>query len=81
VASYGIMILFSFLFARKRYRIEYNMKELLPYFIFAVAIAVFGVSFPYPDLITELAINTVLLLLFILYVQKKERLAEVFFRK
>ena len=37
VASYGTMIIISFIFAEKHYKVHYNMKRLIPYFIMAVS--------------------------------------------
>jgi O-antigen/teichoic acid export membrane protein len=81
IASYGTMIIVSFYFAETRYKINYNMKALLPYFGIALAMTFFGIYFPYPNLLAELAINTLFILLFIWYAQYKDNLINVFFKK
>jgi O-antigen/teichoic acid export membrane protein len=81
VASYGAMIIMSFIFAEKQYKIDYNMKRLIPYFIMAIGMVVFGKFFKYPNLFAELAINTVFIIIFIIYAQYKDKMLTVFFRK
>ena len=81
VASYGTMIVISFIFAEKRYKVNYNMKKLLPYFAIAIGMVLFGKFFKYPNLIVELLINSVLIGLFVSYGQYKDNVLTVFFRK
>jgi O-antigen/teichoic acid export membrane protein len=78
VASYGSMIILSFIFAEKRYKVNYDMKQYIPYFIMAIIMVSFGRFFKYPGLAAELAINTVLILIFIGYAQYKDKLLSVF---
>ncbi len=81
IASYGSMIIISFIFAEKRYKVHYNMKQFIPYFILAIGMVVFGRLFRYGGLAAELTINTALILIFIGYAQYKDRLVTVFFSK
>ncbi|MDM7918422.1 MAG: polysaccharide biosynthesis C-terminal domain-containing protein, partial [Methanosarcina sp.] len=81
VASYSAMIVLSFIFAAKHYRIEYKMIQLLPYFITAIAIVAFTRLYKYSSLAQEMIINTILLILFVLLAQLKDRTLTVFFRK
>jgi len=81
VASYGAMIIMSFIFAEKRYKVNYNMKHLIPYFLIAVSMVVFGRLFNYPGLFSELVINTILILFFIGFAQYQDKILTVFFRK
>jgi O-antigen/teichoic acid export membrane protein len=78
VASYGSMIIMSFIFAEKRYKVKYDMKQYLPYFLMAIFMVAFGRFFKYPGLAAELIINTVLMLIFIGYAQYKDNLLSVF---
>jgi O-antigen/teichoic acid export membrane protein len=78
IASYGSMIILSFIFAEKRYKVDYNMKQFIPYFLMAVAMVIFGKYFKYPGIVAELIINTVLMLIFIGYAQYKDHLLSVF---
>jgi len=81
IASYGTMIIMSFIFAEKRYKINYNMERLLPYFIIAIVLVLFKIFFPYPNLFTELVINSVFIVLFIVYAQSRDKLITVFFKR
>ena len=79
VASYGAMIVVSFVFAEKHYRINYNMEKLLPYFVIAISMVIFSIYFKYPNLIVELMINTGFVIIFIGYAQYKDKLLTIFF--
>jgi O-antigen/teichoic acid export membrane protein len=81
IASYGSMIIMSFVFAEKHYKVNYDIKKLLPYFIMALAMVFFGQYFKYPNLVAELLINTVFIILFIGYAQYKDRMLTIFFGK
>jgi O-antigen/teichoic acid export membrane protein len=81
VASYGSMIIFSFIFAEKHFKVEYEMKKLVPYFILAIAMVLFGLFYNYKSIVSELFINTIFLVVFIGYAQYKDKLLEVFFKK
>jgi len=78
VASYGSMIILSFMFAETRYKVTYDMKQYIPYFILALIMVSFAGYFKYPGLAAELVINTVLILIFIGYAQYKDQLLSVF---
>lgn len=73
VISYMTMIIFSFIFAEKRYKINYNFKKLIPYFIFAIALVAVSRSIKYNGLFSEIAINTIFLGLFIAFTQYKDK--------
>jgi O-antigen/teichoic acid export membrane protein len=81
VASYGIMIIMSFIFARKHFRINYNMTEIVPYFIIATGMVIFSRIFNYGSLFTELLVNTILIMVFILFAQFKDKTLSIFFSK
>ncbi len=81
IASYGTMIIFSFIFAEKHYKVRYDMNKLLSYFIIAIAMVLFGLTYSYENLISEFLINTVLIGLFIAYAQYRDKLLTVFFKK
>ena len=55
------------------------MVKVLPYFCIVIGMVVFGKYFIYPNLVSELIINTVLIILFIVYAQYKDKLVTVFF--
>jgi hypothetical protein len=71
----------SFIFAEKYYKIKYDILKLLPYFIMATGMVIFGQYFKYPNLISELVISTVFIVSFIGYAQYKDKLLTVFLGK
>ena len=81
LASYGSMIIMSFIFAEKRYKVNYNMDKLLPYFLIAIVLVIFANYFKYPNLIVEFIINTLFIVLFVIYAQHKDKILTVFFIK
>jgi O-antigen/teichoic acid export membrane protein len=81
VASYGAMIVMSFMMARKYYYIDYRMREVLPYFAVAIAMVAFSLFYKYSSVFAELAINTVLFAGFIGFAQHKDKLLDVFLKK
>jgi len=81
VASYGSMIIMSFIFASKHYKIEYGMGQLTPYFMIAIAMVAFGRFFNYSSIAAELIVNTFLIVMFVLYAQYKDKVLTVFFKK
>ncbi|MBK9388916.1 MAG: polysaccharide biosynthesis protein [Bacteroidetes bacterium] len=81
IASYGSMIIISFIFAEKHYKIEYNLVKMIPYFIMAIGMVIFSLYFDYPNLLTELLINTLFIIIFIAYAQFKDKLITVFLVK
>jgi ABC-type phosphate/phosphonate transport system permease subunit len=81
VASYGSMIVMSFILARKYYFIDYNLIKILPYFVLAIPMVIFAVLFDYGNTVIELTVNSGFIAMFIIYAQYKDKLISVFFRK
>ena len=81
VFSYGVMILFSFIFAEKHYKVKYEMNRLLSYFILAVIMVVFAHYHKYNSFAEEMILNTLLILIFIGYAQYRDKLLTVFFTR
>lgn len=81
VASYGFMIILSFILASGYYRIDYNMGQLVPYFLLAIAIVSLARIIYYKNILTELLFNTGLLGLYVIYAQNNEKILTVLFRK
>lgn len=78
IASYGAMIILSFIFAEKRYKVSYNMKQYGKYFLIAILMVLFSNNFKYPGLGAEVVINTAFIIIFIGYAQYKDKLISVF---
>lgn len=81
VASYGIMIVMSFIMAEKHYKVSYNMKQFIPYFCIAVGMVILARYINYPDIITELIVNTLMIIAFTAYAQYKDKILTVFFKR
>jgi O-antigen/teichoic acid export membrane protein len=81
VASYGSMIIISFILARKYYYIDYQIIKILPYFLIAVPMVIFALLFDYGNTVIELLVNTLFIAAFVFYAQYKDKLISVFFRK
>jgi len=81
VVSYGSMIIMSFIFAEKRFKVDYGMTQLIPYFALAIGMVLFARYFNYSGIITELAVNTALILIFIGFAQYRDRIITLMLRK
>jgi len=81
VASYGSMIIMSFVFAERRFKVDYGLKQFLPYFALAIGMVLFARYFNYPGIVSELAVNTVLILIFIAFAQYRDRIITLMIRK
>lgn len=81
LASYASMIIMSFVFAEKRYKVNYDISKVLPYFLIVLAMIIFAHYFKYPSLTAEIIINTLLIGGFVIYAQYKDRLLTVFLSK
>ncbi|MCJ7449977.1 MAG: oligosaccharide flippase family protein [Bacteroidales bacterium] len=81
VAAYGTMIVLSFIFAEKHYKIDYNLKEIIPYFILAIGMVILSRILNYANLITEITINTIFLIIFCVFAQHRDCMFTVLFRK
>jgi O-antigen/teichoic acid export membrane protein len=81
IASYGAMLIMSFIYARNHFKVDYNMKSLLPYFIIAIGMVLFSQLYHYNNLISELTINTIFIIVFMLFSQCKDKTISVFLGK
>jgi len=81
VASYLSMIILSFVLASKYYPVKYNMSKLIPYFLLAIGMVIFGNIFRYKNITEEMIINTVFIVTFIIYAEIKDKTLTVFFKK
>lgn len=81
VASYCTMIIMSFIFASRHYRIEYGMGRLVPYFLLAVGFVILARLLDYKNTATEIVVNTLMIIIFIIYAQYRDKTLKVFFKK
>lgn len=80
VASYLSMIIMSFIFAEKRFKIDYQFNKMVSYFVIAIFMVVFSRSINISNTIAEIGINTLFLVLFILYAQYKDKFVTTIFK-
>ena len=81
VGSYGAMIIMSFIFAEKHYKINYRIKTIVPYFIVAVGMVVFSQVYHYGSILKELIVNTMFFAGFIAFTQYKDKTLSVFLKR
>ena len=72
VAGYAVILLLSYWIGQKEYPIHYDLKSLGLYVLLAAVLYVIGEQVPIPNIVLRLAFRTVLLLLFIAYIIKKD---------
>lgn len=80
LASYASMVIMSFVFAEKHFKVYYNLKGYVLYFVIAIGMVIFGTFFNYNSLVAELTINTFLIGTFVIYAQYKDKILTIFFR-
>jgi O-antigen/teichoic acid export membrane protein len=81
IVSYGSMIIISFILARKYYPVDYGMLKLLPYFVISMAMVIFDLKFGNSNLWIRIGINTIFIILFLGYAQRRDRIFNVFLEK
>lgn len=80
LASYLSMIIMSFIFAEKRFKIDYQFSKMISYFAIAIILVVFSKLINITNIFTEIGINTLFLALFILYAQYKDKFVTTIFK-
>lgn len=76
VACYGSMVIASFFLGRRYYPVPYQTLRILFYLFIAILIVVFAANVNYPDMFTELSVNTILIIAFVIMVEKRDRILE-----
>lgn len=72
VAGYAIITILSFWIGQKKYPIHYDLKSIGMYILIAAVLYIIGEQVPIQNVILRLAFRTVLILLFIAYIVKKD---------
>lgn len=72
VAGYGSIMLLSYWMGQKKYPIQYELKSIGLYVLFAAVLYVIGEQVPISHLVLRLAFRTLLLLLFVSYIIKRD---------
>jgi O-antigen/teichoic acid export membrane protein len=81
IASYLSMLIMSFVFAEKHYKINYRIKEIIPYFILAILMVIFAQAVHYGNIVIELAVNTLFIIFFIAFAQMRDKLVTTLFKR
>lgn len=76
VACYGSMVIASYFLGRRYYAVPYQTIRILFYLLTAIIIVLFAANVNYPDMLTELFVNTLLIIAFVIMVEKQDRILE-----
>ena len=66
------MIIVSYLWGRKVYKVNYNLVKLFVYFVLAIGIYFIGRMNPFHDKIVYLVVNNLMILMFVTLIYLKE---------
>ena len=72
VAGYGVITLLSYFIGQKKYPVAYPLKDMTLYLIVAVVLYVLSQETPIANLWLRLGFRTILILLFIAFIIKKD---------
>ena len=72
VAGYGVITLLSYLIGQKKYPVDYPLKDMVVYLILAGILYAVSLWAPVRSTVLHLLLNTVLILVFIGYILKKD---------
>ena len=72
VAGYAVITILSYWIGQKKYPIHYDLKHLGTYVLFTAVLYVIGEWVPIENIVLRLAFRTVLLLIFMAYVVRKD---------
>lgn len=72
VAGYGVITLLSYFIGQKKYPVDYPVREMTVYLIFAALLYVASIYFYPENTILRLAFRTLLLAVFVAYIIKKD---------
>ena len=72
VAGYGVIMLLSYWIGQKKYPIHYDLKSIGLYVLLAAVLYVIGEQVSISNLVLRLAFRTILLLLFVSYIVKRD---------
>ena len=80
LVCYAVMILITLQLGKRHYPIPYPMKQITTYIVFALILFVFSYYTKMENIVLNLLKNTILFLIFIVYILIKEKLWGTFFR-
>ena len=74
VAGYGTAMVLSYLVGQKKYPIAYPMKDMTEYIMVSVVVYAIMECVQVQNMWLDLALNTLLIVVFVAFVVKKEKL-------
>lgn len=72
VAGYGVITVLSYFIGQRKYPVAYPIKEMFVYLILAAVLYIISIYLYPENTILRLAFRTVLLMLFVIYIVKKD---------
>ena len=81
IACYGTMVLGSYFLGRKYYKIPYETGKILIYIFGAIALVLVTGRINFGNILIELTVNTLLIGMFIIVIQRKEKAISIFFNE
>jgi O-antigen/teichoic acid export membrane protein len=79
--TYVVMVLLSYFIGKKYYKIPYDFKNIFLYMGIAIAIYIFAFHFSFGSIYVNLLKNTIALVLFLVYLEKREHIFSLFLKK
>lgn len=77
---YSSMVVMSYLLSMRHYRIDYDIKSIGLYFGIVMVVYFIVKNIDYDTAVAKYVVNTLILLLLILFFEKKERLIKIFIK-
>ena len=81
VIAYAVMIILSYSFGRSRYKINYDYKRIVEIISVAMVLLVINWLFRSKCMMVEIVVNTALLVIYLFYLNKREKLYNVFVKR
>ncbi len=81
VVCYLVMVLLSYFIGRKHYQIDYDIKGFFIYISIAIAIVLFALYTDWGTTALRLVVNTVLLIAFIAFAEKRDGTVTLFLKR
>ena len=81
IACYSVMVIMSYLIGRKHYRVDYDVSGFFIYTSIAIAIVIFALYTGWGSTPLRLGVNTLLILGFIAFAQKRDGTLSLLFKR
>ena len=78
---YFVMVLISYFWGQVHFPVKYPVKRLIVYFVIGIIICFICCNFKFSNIYADLFKNSIVLAGFVLFLERKENLISVFFKK